>query len=213
MNLFGNIEKIFFDVWTWFKERAHGRYAKAWLAGVAFLEAWFPFIPPETLLVAIQLAGVRRWVLYASITTIASVLGGIFGYIIGSFFFDLIGIHIISFLNAEDIFVGTKEVFAATAFLVIFMAAFTPLPFAPIVLAAGFFSVNLIVFIVASLIGRSLRYFIIAFITHSFGEKALFVFSRYISIIAILFVLLFIAWILIYFNVINIPFVAMTSYT
>lgn len=163
----------------WFKKRAHGAYAKVWLFFLAFTESSFLFIPPDILLIAILLAHSRQWFYYAILTTVASVLGAVFGYAVAVFFFDTIGVKIIDFYHLGEYVDLTRVLFNDNAFWVIFIAAFTPVPYKVFVLASGFFKVNFFVFLVASIVGRGLRYGIIAYAVHMFGKQAMVYLSRY----------------------------------
>jgi len=174
----------------WFKDRAHGAHAKAWLAALSFSEASFFVIPPDILLVAILMVGSSRWVYYAGLTTIVSILGGAFGYVIGFFFFDTVGVGMIELYNLTEEFLEVQELYSDNAFLVIFAAAFTPIPYKIFVLSAGFLKINFIIFLIASIIGRGLRYFLIAYITKTFGGEMTRLFLRYFNIITVLAVLL-----------------------
>ena len=176
----------------WFKARAHGAYAKAWLFFLSFTESSFLFIPPDILLVAILLVSARQWFYYATLTTVASVLGAVFGYAVAVFFFDTIGIKIIHFYNLEEHVGYAHLLFSDNAFWVILTAAFTPIPYKVFVLAAGFLKINFFTFLVASIIGRGLRYFVIAYTVHLFGKRATVFISRY-SIALTLGVLILIA--------------------
>ncbi|MCW9054822.1 MAG: VTT domain-containing protein [Candidatus Pacebacteria bacterium] len=163
----------------WFKQRAHGAYAKAWLFFLSFTESSFLFIPPDILLIAILLAGSRQWMYYGLLTSVASILGAVFGYVVALFFYDTLGIHIVDFYHLKEEVVLAQTLFNNNAFWVIFTAAFTPIPYKVFVLAAGFLKVNFFVFLVASIIGRSLRYIIIAYVVHLLGERAVKLLSRY----------------------------------
>jgi len=101
---------------TWFKDRAHGAYAKAWLFFLSFSESSFLFIPPDILLIAILLVHSRKWFHYALLTTIASVLGAIFGYAIAVFFFDTIGHTIVSFYGLEKSISSLRLLFETMLF-------------------------------------------------------------------------------------------------
>jgi len=163
----------------WFRERAHGAYAKAWLFFLSFTESSFLFIPPDILLVAILLVSARQWFYYATLTTVASVLGAVFGYAVAVFFFDTIGIKIIHFYNLEGHIDFARSLFNDNAFWVIFTAAFTPIPYKVFVLAAGFLKVNFFAFLVASIIGRGARFFTVSYTVHLFGKQAVVLISRY----------------------------------
>ncbi len=180
----------------WFKERAHGAYAKAWLFFLSFSESSFLFIPPDILLVAILLASSRKWFYYATLTTTASVLGAVFGYAIAVFFFDTIGIKIIQFYNLEGYTELARSLFNNNSFWVIFTAAFTPIPYKVFVLASGFFKINFFVFLTASIIGRGLRYFIISYSIHLFGKSATSFLSRYSMALTFAVVILVLVFIL-----------------
>jgi len=163
----------------WFKERAHGAYAKVWLFFLSFTESSFLFIPPDILLIAILLVHSRQWFYYATLTTVASVLGAVFGYAVAVFFFDTVGIQIINFYNLGVQTDFVRTLFNDNAFLVIFTAAFTPIPYKVFVLTAGFLKINFFVFLIASILGRCLRYTIVSYAVHIFGGRATQFLSRY----------------------------------
>src|SRR3989344_1590889 len=90
--------------WEWFKMRAHGKYALWWLVLLAITEPVFSFIVPETLLIAILLAGSRRWKFYAFVTSAASTMGSVIGYFVGAYLFDIFGRALIAFYGWENYF-------------------------------------------------------------------------------------------------------------
>ncbi|PIT91059.1 hypothetical protein COU17_02405 [Candidatus Kaiserbacteria bacterium CG10_big_fil_rev_8_21_14_0_10_49_17] len=170
----------------WFKARAHSTHAKVWLCIFSFTESSFFFIAPDVLLVAMLLVDSRRWLYYTWLVTITSLLGALFGYIVAAFFYDSLGVYIIDFYHLSDEMVKIKTSFDANAGLVMFLAAFTPIPYKVFVLAGGFFKINLAVFLFASLLGRGARYLILAFIVHRFRDRALRILSQYSVILTIL---------------------------
>ncbi len=180
---FNCIEEYKVKSGTWFRERAHGTHARMWLVILAFSESSFFLIPPDILLVAILMAGARRWVYYATITTIAAVCGSIFGYVVGLLFFNTVGINIVEWYGLTDQMIEVGRIYDNNTFWVIFMAAFTPIPYKVFVLLAGFFKVNFFYFILASILGRGLRYFTVAYITKLFGEEMVRILFRYFNII------------------------------
>ena len=191
--------------WKWFEERAHSTSAKVWLFLLAFSESSFFLIPPDTLLVPMLLVNSSRWLYYALFTTIASVLGALFGYLIGAVLFDTIGVSIIEFygLSEEFLQIGTR--FDSNTFLVIFLAAFTPIPFKVFVLSGGFFQVNLLAFVLASIFGRGMRFLLVAYITRAFGAHITYVFIRYTNIATAILFLLLILFVLTYLGIPLIP--------
>lgn len=149
---------------------AKGPWAVFWLVLVSFTESSFFLLPPDVLLIAILLAGADRWIYYSSITTIASVLGGIFGYLIGFGFFELIGQRIVDLYNLQEQVNIVANLFSENAFWAIFVAAFTPIPYKVFTISAGLFKINFLIFVVSSLLGRGIRFFIEGYLMHRFGE-------------------------------------------
>lgn len=187
--MFSYLTKVKNQSVEWFKERAHGTHAKAWLVLLSFSEASFFIVPPDVLLIAILMAGASRWVFYATITTIASLAGGIFAYLIGFLFFDAMGVRIIEFYHLTEQMKEIQLLYHENAFWVIFTAAFTPIPYKLFTLSAGFFKINIIVFITASVFGRGLRYFVVAYITKLFGGKITHLLLKYFNIITVIVVI------------------------
>ncbi|MFW5853549.1 MAG: YqaA family protein [Patescibacteria group bacterium] len=158
---------------------ARGYYAKWYLAGVAFSESSFFIIPPDVILVAMIIAGANRWKFLALWTTLFSVIGGLAGYLIGWWLFDLIGRPIIDFYNLETELVVVGEMFNNNAFWAIFVSAFSPIPYKVFTIAAGFFSINIFSFLLASIVGRGLRFLIIAYLSKRFGRQAIDLVLKY----------------------------------
>lgn len=165
--------------WYWFAEHAHGAHAKFWLFLISFAESNFFLIPPDPLLAGILLAGSTRWAYYATLTSVASILGAVVGYVVAAFFFDVAGAPVIAFYGLEQEFQVVQSYFDQNTFGVMLFAAFTPIPFKVFVLTAGFLRVDFLLFLLASALGRSARYFLIAFMVHRFGERAISIAKRY----------------------------------
>lgn len=171
--------------WEWFRERAAGTGAKAWLLVFSFTESCCFIIPPDPLMAAILLVRGDRWLYYALITSAASVLGALFGYLFAAFFFDTVGAPIISFYGLEEELAMVRDSYESDAFLVTLLAAFTPIPFKVFVLGAGFLKVNFALFIFASIVGRTLRYVLIAYATHRWGARVIQLVTRYSGVAAV----------------------------
>jgi membrane protein YqaA with SNARE-associated domain len=103
---------------------------------------------------------------------VSSVLGGIFGYFIGKFFYGYIGGPLVDFYGMTAEVDRLGQLFKAHVFLTIFIASLTPVPYKVFTLSAGLFSVNLFAFILASIIGRSMRFFAVAYVSNRYGVKA-----------------------------------------
>ena len=157
---------------------------------IAFFEASVFPIPPDILMIAILMVGAERWWWYAGITSLGSVLGAMLGYAIGWGFYHMIGARIVEIYHLQQTisFIGTK--FGANVFLTVFTAAFTPIPFKVITIAAGLFKVSFWKVVFAAVIGRGMRYFAIAYFVKVFGVRVSRLIYKYFNILSITFVIL-----------------------
>ena len=147
--------------------------SKYYLALVSFIESSFFPIPPDVMVIPMVIAKKNNYIKIFLITTIFSVLGGILGYFIGAFFFDL-GMQIMSFYGYEDKLTNLKDNLINSegfyAWLgILFLAGFTPLPYKVFTIASGLISFNILVFIFISLMSRGLRFFIVSYLSYKFG--------------------------------------------
>ena len=145
-----------------------------YLGLISFIESSFFPIPPDVMIVPMVIAKKKEFIKIFLIASIFSVLGGILGYLIGYLFFDL-AIYVIEFYNygdkVKDLKLSMSEGNGFVAWLsILFLAGFTPLPYKAFTIASGLIAFNLPVFIIVSLISRSLRFFIVAFLSYKFGE-------------------------------------------
>jgi len=148
--------------------------SKYYLAGISFIESSFFPIPPDVMIVPMVIAKKNDFLKIFFISTIFSVLGGIFGYLIGSLFFD-IGMQIMNFYGYEDKVSFLKNSLTQGngfyAWLgILFLAGFTPLPYKVFTIVSGLISFNIMIFIFISLISRGLRFFIVSYLSYKFGE-------------------------------------------
>lgn len=172
----------------WIVKHADSPHAKWWLFLVSFAEASFFPIPPDFLLIAILGAKQKhRWIYYSSIITAGSVLGGVFGYAIGFLLFDSVGQFLISTYNLGQYMEVVQGLFIENAFWAIFIAGFTPIPYKIFTISAGFFSVNFLIFVIAAIISRSLRFFAVGYIIKVFGDGMSKFAFRYFNILTLLF--------------------------
>ncbi len=145
-----------------------------YLGLVSFIESSFFPIPPDVMIIPMVIAKKKEFIKIFLIASIFSVLGGILGYLIGYFFFDL-AMYVIEFYNYEDKVEDLKSNMSeGSSFLVwlsiLFLAGFTPLPYKAFTISSGLIAFNLPIFIIVSLVSRSLRFFIVAFLSYKFGE-------------------------------------------
>ncbi len=151
------------------------------LAGISFAESSFFPIPPDILLIPLCLSAPRRAFWYAGLCTVASVFGGIFGYAIGMLFFDSVGQRIVDFYNLTGFFETVGGLYAEYTAVAVIIAGFTPIPYKVFTIAAGLFRVNFPVFVVASIIGRGGRFFLVAGLLRLFGEPMKDFIDRYFN--------------------------------
>ena len=171
-----------------------------YLGIVSFIESSFFPIPPDAMIIPMVIAKKIEYVKIFLIASIFSVLGGIFGYLIGYLFFDL-AMYLIEFYGYQDKVQNLKfSMSQGSGFLawlsILFLAGFTPLPYKAFTISSGLIAFNLPVFIIVSLISRSLRFFIVAYLSHKFGEYFTEFMnkhgSKWFTIIGIIIVIIFI---------------------
>ncbi len=132
----------------------------------------------------------KKWLRYASICTIGSVCGAFLGYLIGWSFYETIGKAIVNTYKLEVVVDILGKKYAENAFFVIFTAAFTPIPYKAITITAGLFKIPLITLTIASIIGRSARFFMVSGALRIFGKRIADSIEKYFDILSIIFVVL-----------------------
>ncbi len=185
---FGLLRKLYDWVLSW----ANKKHASKALFGLAFAESSFFPIPPDVLQIALSVSKPKKSFVFALISSIGSVLGGIFGYFIGFFLFDSVGKLIIDTLGFQAQFAAVGNLYKSYAFLAILTAAFTPIPYKVFTIAAGFWQVGLFPLIAASIIGRSARFFLVATLFYFFGPKIKDFIDKYFNWLTIIFIVLLI---------------------
>lgn len=167
--------------------------APAALFGVSFAESSFFPLPPDLMLVPMVLAERLKAWRFALITTIASVLGGVFGYFIGAVLYDSVGQPIVEFYGLStkmETFFSSYQAYGA---LIVFVAGFTPIPYKVFTIASGVAGLSLPVFIIASLISRGARFFIVAGLLYFFGKPIRAFIEKYLGVLTIVMTLLLIS--------------------
>ncbi len=167
--------------------------SKYLLGFVSFIESIFFPIPPDLILIPMILAKKFYWARLALLTTVTSVLGGILGYYLGAFLFSEINIYIIEYGYLND-FNFVKNIFIEYGALVIFISGFTPVPYKIFTITAGFMSVNIFMFIVISIIGRGLRFYLVAYLTNKYRENINLYLSKYLLQITALSIFVFVIY-------------------
>lgn len=157
-------------LYDWVMGLAAGRHAPSALAGISFAESSFFPIPPDVMLIPMVIARRHKAWIFAGIATAASVLGGLFGYLIGAFLFEAVARPIIDFYHYGAQFETLQEWFAQGGLLLVFIAGFTPVPYKVFSITAGVVALNLPVFILGSIVSRGARFFLVAALLYWFGE-------------------------------------------
>jgi len=159
--------------------------AEIFLGSIAFIESSFFPIPPDLLLLPMALARPLKWIRLAIIATFFSVLGGVFGYFIGVFLWDTIGQSIIDFYHLENQFDVFRNNYNEKGALIVFIAGFTPIPYKLITISSGGMHLDLMTFIVASLLSRGARFFILTGIIRIFGDTAKKIIDKYFGMLTL----------------------------
>ena len=148
--------------------------SKYYLAVVSFTESSFFPIPPDVMVIPMVISKKDDFFKVFLIATIFSVLGGVLGYLIGAFFFD-IGTQVMTFYGYENKLISLKNNLINSdgfyAWLsILFLAGFTPLPYKVFTIASGLIGFNILVFVIVSLISRGMRFFIVSYLSYKFGD-------------------------------------------
>ena len=148
--------------------------SKYYLATVSFIESSFFPIPPDVMVIPMVISKKDDFFKIFLIATIFSVLGGILGYFIGAFFFD-IGMQVMTFYGYENKLIILKNnLISSNGFYawlgILFLAGFTPLPYKVFTIASGLIGFNILIFVLISLISRGLRFFIVSYLSYKFGD-------------------------------------------
>jgi membrane protein YqaA with SNARE-associated domain len=147
-----------------------GPHAPAWLAAIAFAESSFFPIPPDVLLIPMALARPDRAWRLAGICTVASVIGGAFGYLIGYALFDVVAVPLLQAYHYEAAFERFRQTYAQWGLWVILIKGLTPIPYKIVTIASGAASFSFPLFMAASIVTRGARFFLVATLLHYFGE-------------------------------------------
>lgn len=175
-------------LYRWVVGWAETKQAEKALAGISFVESSFFPIPPDPLLIAMVTVHPVRFLRFATICTLSSVVGGMFGYLIGIALFGTVGQWIVDTYGLQEAFFIIGSRYEANAFLTVFTAGFTPIPYKLITIAAGVFQINFVVFVIASILGRGGRFFLVAFLMHHFGRRYKDSIEKYIDVLSLAFV-------------------------
>jgi membrane protein YqaA with SNARE-associated domain len=161
---------VFRSLYDWTLKLAHHRHAVRSMAAVSFAESSFFPIPPDVVLVPVVLANRDRAYWIATVCTVASVLGGVLGYLIGAFLWESIGLWLAQLYHLEEKMEDLRGLYGEWGSAVILIKGLTPIPFKLVTIASGVFSFNFPLFVLLAAITRGFRFFLIAFLLKRYGE-------------------------------------------
>ena len=179
-------------LYDWVLHWAHLPYGRWALFILAFAESSFFPIPPDVLLIALSLSIPLKAFRFAFICSLGSVIGGLFGYFIGYQLMDILGFPVLEFYGIMDKYELVRKSYEENNALIVFIAAFTPIPYKLITITAGAFKLNIFTFTAASVIGRSARFYMVAWLIHRYGEKIKDFIDGYFNLLTIIFTALLI---------------------
>jgi membrane protein YqaA with SNARE-associated domain len=177
-------------LYDWVLKWSETPYAIPALGVLSFIESSFFPIPPDILLIAIVVAAPSKWFKAAFVCSVTSVFGGMFGYLIGWQFMDIIGIKIVQMYHLQPKFDKIGELYNEYQAWAVGIAGFTPLPYKVFTIAAGAFKVDFPIFVIASAVSRSARFFIVAGLIYKFGPAVKALIEKYFNLFSIVFVVL-----------------------
>lgn len=180
------------SVYDWMLRMAESPYAMYFLAMVAFIESSFFPIPPDIMIIPMVLAMPDKAWKIASIATVASVLGGCFGYGIGVFGYELIAKPILEFYGYMHQFDVFQSYYHEWGAWIVFGAGITPFPYKVITIASGVVDLNLWVFSLASVLSRGMRFFLVAWLLKKYGEPMKDFIEKNLGKLSVLFLILLI---------------------
>lgn len=180
------IRRLYDWVLTW----AYSPYAVPALFLLAFSESSFFPVPPDVLLIALAISVPRKAFYFALICAIGSVLGGMLGYLIGYEFMEVLGNRILSAYGLMDKWDYVGRLYNTYAAWAVGIAGFTPIPYKVFTIAGGAFKIDFPVFVLASFLSRSARFFLVATLIYYFGPPIKAFIDKYFNVLAIVFVIL-----------------------
>ena len=188
MYAFTGLRKLYDWVLSWTKKK----YSSVALFVLAFAESSFFPIPPDILQIALSVSKPKKSFFYAFISSLGSILGGIFGYFIGLKLWHLLKDFFFTYIPGftPKIFEIIQTKYELYNFWIVFTAGFTPLPYKIITISAGLFEISFIMFVIASIISRSARFFLVATLIYFFGPTIKEFIDKYFNLLTIAFFIL-----------------------
>lgn len=177
-------------LYDWMMRMAGHRKAPQALFWVAFIESSVFPIPPDVMLIPMILAQRAKAFLYATICLAGSVIGGVAGYAIGYYLFDLIGEPVLKVYGYGEKYQQTADLFNAWGPWILIAKGWTPFPYKVLTIAAGAFKMSIVPFILASIVARAMRFYLVAALLYWFGEPIRDFIEKRLSLVTTAFVVL-----------------------
>ena len=184
--------KIIKKLYDWVLHWAETPYGIPALFLLSFSESSFFPVPPDVLLIALAISIPKKSFKFAMICTMGSVLGGVLGYGIGLYGYEMVGKPIVDFYHGQEIMNMIKLQYEQHGFVGILIAAITPIPYKVFTIASGVFEFDFLSFLTASIIGRSTRFFVVAGLIWKFGPSIKNFIDKYFNVLCIAFMVLLI---------------------
>jgi membrane protein YqaA with SNARE-associated domain len=178
------------QLYAWTMAQATRPHALWTLAAISFVESSVFPIPPDVLLIPMVLAAPHRAWLIAGVCTVSSVAGGMLGYAIGALLFEAIGRPVLELYGYLHEFAEFQESYNAWGAWIVFGAGLTPFPYKVVTIASGVTDLNLVTFVVASVLSRGMRFFLVAALLWYFGEPIRLFIERNLGWLTVLFFVL-----------------------
>lgn len=185
------------SLYNWTMKKASHPWAQGWLAFFCFVEASFFPIPPHPLLGLMCLAEPKKALRFGIIATVSSVAGGVFGYFIGAALFDSVGSWLLGAIGLSESFPVAACYLKEYDWEAIIIAGSTPVPFKLLTITAGFVGMNIVTFILASLVGRGMIFFTVGVLFRVFGAPIKSFIDKYLGLVTTVFVLAIVAGVLV----------------
>jgi membrane protein YqaA with SNARE-associated domain len=187
---FGFLKRLYNWVLSW----AESKWAVPALFVLAFMESSFFPIPPDVLMIAMALSKSEKSLWYATVSTVGSVLGALFGYVIGYWFWYAVGDYFFAYIPGftHELFDKVKQMYQENSSFIVFTSAFTPIPYKVFTITAGVSHVPLMPFVIASILGRGGRFYLVGLLFKFFGPKVKVFIDKYLNILTILLVVIYV---------------------
>lgn len=181
------ILKFVRDVYDWMGSKAESPFALAWFFFLFLIESCIFFIPVDPLLILFCIQENKKAYLYATIATCASVMGGLFGYMIGFLMWGAVGPKLIGVLFSQQTFLHLIDQYKLYQNWAVLIAGFTPVPYKAITISAGFCHLPIVPFIIYSFIARGARFFLVAGLIKIWGPTIKILIDKYFNKLVVLF--------------------------